>query len=455
MSTESKFLEIKLNTGFPSSAIEIYHAMISIDWGLTKVATGIDADDTSNYAGLRVDSDYYSDPSYLKLILKSGAPFYFQMTGRKILTESQSSAASTAQTNATFRTNLPTTQTLAGFRNTLTTYPNEARFQLKLAQDGGKWKVRATINSCTLNIKYLDSDMKVKDHIVKIGTGNNYTVTGNNKAKSSYVPYWDENDGVTRPITNPNTTTNSWETYGGPSDKWGISDSVLTPSFVNDLKLVTSYKGDSGNNANTTIGQVSVRANVYYHTNDGEQVVINIDSGSFVRPWVYNDITGSDVNVKLSVRTPVGVSTLNNNQINIHKVEMRPRYTYGIVVPGPAWLTDYTEQLYGSPQDAWNLPVFTNVQSNDSNFNVKLENTYTSSVAEGIVGTVKDVQMKVFYKTVSSTDITIQDYLPRGVEDHRYAGSKMTSADFNEPSTDTIDGGPVVELTKNINFTDE
>jgi hypothetical protein len=39
-----------------------------------------------------------------------------------------------------------------------------------------------------------------------------------------------------------------------------------------------------------------------------------------------------------------------------------------------------------------------------------------------------------------------QDYLPRGIENQRYSGAKMTSPDFNINSTQTIDGGPVVEF---------
>ena len=40
----------------------------------------------------------------------------------------------------------------------------------------------------------------------------------------------------------------------------------------------------------------------------------------------------------------------------------------------------------------------------------------------------------------------IQDYLPKGIDNHRYAGSKLTSPGFNVNSTETIDGGPVVEF---------
>ena len=42
----------------------------------------------------------------------------------------------------------------------------------------------------------------------------------------------------------------------------------------------------------------------------------------------------------------------------------------------------------------------------------------------------------------------IQDYLPTGIENQKYAGSKLTSADFNIVSTQTVDGGAPVEIRK-------
>jgi hypothetical protein len=39
----------------------------------------------------------------------------------------------------------------------------------------------------------------------------------------------------------------------------------------------------------------------------------------------------------------------------------------------------------------------------------------------------------------------IQDYLPVGIDNQRYSGTKMSSPAFNVNSTDTVDGGPVAE----------
>jgi hypothetical protein len=39
----------------------------------------------------------------------------------------------------------------------------------------------------------------------------------------------------------------------------------------------------------------------------------------------------------------------------------------------------------------------------------------------------------------------VQDYLPQGIDNQRYSGAKMSSPAFNINSTQTVDGGPVVE----------
>ena len=48
------------------------------------------------------------------------------------------------------------------------------------------------------------------------------------------------------------------------------------------------------------------------------------------------------------------------------------------------------------------------------------------------------------YKFTGSIS-TVQSFLPIGLKNQRYDGSKLTSPDFNINSTKTIDGGPVVE----------
>jgi hypothetical protein len=47
--------------------------------------------------------------------------------------------------------------------------------------------------------------------------------------------------------------------------------------------------------------------------------------------------------------------------------------------------------------------------------------------------------------TASYTPSQFSDYLPTGIDNQRYSGAKMTSPGFNVNSTQTTDGGPVVE----------
>jgi hypothetical protein len=42
----------------------------------------------------------------------------------------------------------------------------------------------------------------------------------------------------------------------------------------------------------------------------------------------------------------------------------------------------------------------------------------------------------------------VQDYLPTGINNQKYSGAKMTSANFNVNTTQTVDGGPVVEIIR-------
>ena len=70
----------------------------------------------------------------------------------------------------------------------------------------------------------------------------------------------------------------------------------------------------------------------------------------------------------------------------------------------------------------------------------------------GIYSTIKLLASDTTYITGSSvinrwtgSRVEIQDYLPTGIDNQRYAGSKLTSPAFNINSTQTIDGGPVVE----------
>jgi hypothetical protein len=70
----------------------------------------------------------------------------------------------------------------------------------------------------------------------------------------------------------------------------------------------------------------------------------------------------------------------------------------------------------------------------------------------GVYSNIKLLASNTTYVTGSSiinrwtgSQVDVQDYLPTGIDNHRYAGSKLTGPAFNINSTQTIDGGPVVE----------
>ena len=70
----------------------------------------------------------------------------------------------------------------------------------------------------------------------------------------------------------------------------------------------------------------------------------------------------------------------------------------------------------------------------------------------GVYSKIKLLASNTTYVTGSSiinrwtgSQVDVQDYLPTGIDNHRYAGSKLTGPAFNINSTQTIDGGPVVE----------
>ena len=48
--------------------------------------------------------------------------------------------------------------------------------------------------------------------------------------------------------------------------------------------------------------------------------------------------------------------------------------------------------------------------------------------------------------TITYTAARVSDFLPTGIKNQKYNGAKMTSANFNVDSPDTIDGKPVVEF---------
>ena len=92
------------------------------------------------------------------------------------------------------------------------------------------------------------------------------------------------------------------------------------------------------------------------------------------------------------------------------------------------------------------LPVY--LTSTYSEFKLSNDTIYlTSSYAIGIYGSGSYASSSYAFLTKRFTGslVQIQDYLPIGVNNQRYNGSKMTSPAFNVNSTQTVDGKPVVE----------
>ena len=104
---------------------------------------------------------------------------------------------------------------------------------------------------------------------------------------------------------------------------------------------------------------------------------------------------------------------------------LRSGSTY-ITASSPYWISEATGPVY--------------ITSTYSEFKLSTDTTF-------ITGSV--VRPKIKF---TGSAVQFQDYLPTGINNQRYAGSKLTSPAFNVNSTQTIDGGPVVEWrTANAN----
>ena len=75
--------------------------------------------------------------------------------------------------------------------------------------------------------------------------------------------------------------------------------------------------------------------------------------------------------------------------------------------------------------------------------------------SEAVLPFITASRFSEFAKTSYSSSIgttlrraQFQDYLPRGIANHRFNGCKITSPDFNVNSKDTPDGKPVVEFVE-------
>ena len=113
-----------------------------------------------------------------------------------------------------------------------------------------------------------------------------------------------------------------------------------------------------------------------------------------------------------------------------------------ITASSPYWLSDALQPIY---LDA--ISSTTRFVSGTAEFNT---GSGGSGITTGIYGS-GTYGTSVYFLDAQGPGWTgelaqVQDYLPTGIRNQRYAGCKLTSPGFNINSTETIDGRPVVEF---------
>mgnify|MGYP000998562947 CR=1 FL=1 len=111
------------------------------------------------------------------------------------------------------------------------------------------------------------------------------------------------------------------------------------------------------------------------------------------------------------------------------------------------WATDLSYLLdyeYGSQEDGWGL-YWTKYTIQQLCVGFACKNEYINTTLDA-QARVEHIAASVFYNAVDYQPAMTQDFLPTGFANARYNGCKISSPDFNQPSPDTPDGGPVVEF---------
>ena len=116
-------------------------------------------------------------------------------------------------------------------------------------------------------------------------------------------------------------------------------------------------------------------------------------------------------------------------------------YEY-LLYSGSTWITASTPYWLSEAL----LPVY--IVSTYSEFKLQNVSFITSSAPVGFYGTSSYGSSSYGYnvnRRFTGSFAEFQDYLPQGIDNQRYSGAKLTSPAFNVNSTQTVDGGPVVE----------
>jgi len=127
---------------------------------------------------------------------------------------------------------------------------------------------------------------------------------------------------------------------------------------------------------------------------------------------------------------------------NSEKYDGTP-YSYQYLIhSGSTWITASTPYWLSEAV----LPVY--IVSTYSEFKMQNVSFITSSFPIGFYGTSTYGSSSYGYnveRRFTGSFAEFQDYLPTGIDNQRYSGAKLTSPAFNINSTQTVDGGPVVE----------
>jgi hypothetical protein len=100
----------------------------------------------------------------------------------------------------------------------------------------------------------------------------------------------------------------------------------------------------------------------------------------------------------------------------------------------PYWYSDAEQPIYITSVKSENLLKKSTTKYVTSSLGITYgSGTYGSSV------------YAIYVAILSGSKSETQDFLPHGINNQRYDGSKLTSPDFNINSIQTVDGGPVVE----------
>ena len=138
-------------------------------------------------------------------------------------------------------------------------------------------------------------------------------------------------------------------------------------------------------------------------------------------------IQHQDKFVKLGLHTITDISPGNNNYDS-----------------GSNWIAPLSTNYYGSMNDTWGISINkNNIKHVYAGIGITAKNS--SPPAFDFTG-IQYIGAKVYFNKKNIKAAAVQDFEPTDYANLKYNGCKISSTDFNQPSLDTPDGGPVVEF---------